>query len=389
MIDLYTDTGSMTLTKHGEQLCGDHVEFRLDDHVSICVLADGLGSGVKANILATLTSQILATMSKGGMSIEDCVDTIVRTLPQCSVRHVNYSTFTIVKIRDQKYVELTRFDNPHTVVLRNGKNYEFKYYSRMIEKKKIYFSSFEAQENDVIVVMSDGAIFAGLGGIYPFGWGRDRIIEYLEEHYSPETTAKGIATMLARECYRLYGNQPGDDTSFAIMRLCRREHVNLMIGPPSASDLDDAMVSQFFASEGMHIVCGGSTNRIAARYLGKEVYASLDYGDSDLPPVYTLEGVDLATEGVVTISKVLEYANEYLEGIQLNPEWKLMNDGAARIAHALFDYATDVHFFVGCAINPAHQNPNLPIAFGAKFQLIDQLSKCLEKMGKKVSVRFY
>jgi len=149
------------------------------------------------------------------------------------------------------------------------------------------------------------------------------------------------------------------------------------------------MVSQFFASEGMHIVCGGSTNRIAARYLGKEVYASLDYGDSDLPPVYTLEGVDLATEGVVTISKVLEYANEYLEGIQLNPEWKLMNDGAARIAHALFDYATDVHFFVGCAINPAHQNPNLPIAFGAKFQLIDQLSKCLEKMGKKVSVRFY
>ena len=162
-----------------------------------------------------------------------------------------------------------------------------------------------------------------------------------------------------------------------------------MIGPPSASNLDDTMVSQFFSAEGMHIVCGGSTNRIAARYLGKEVYASLDYGESDLPPVYSLEGVDLATEGVVTISKVLEYAQEYLEGEQLNPEWKLINDGASRIAHALFDYATDVQFFVGCAINPAHQNPNLPIAFGAKFQLIDQLSKCLEKMGKKVKVRFY
>ena len=389
MSNLFIDTGSMCLIKHGEQLCGDHIEFRLDDHNSICVLADGLGSGVKANILATLTSQILATMSVGGMSIEDCVDTIVRTLPQCSVRHVNYSTFTIVKIRDQKYVELTRFDNPHTVVLRNGKCFEFKYYSRMIEKKKIYFSNFEVQENDVIVVMSDGAVFAGLGGIYPFGWGRDRIIEYLEEHYSPEMTAKGIATLLARECYRLYENKPGDDTSFAVMRLCRREKVNLMIGPPSASSLDDTMVSQFFNSEGMHIVCGGSTNKIAARYLGKEVYASLDYGDSDLPPMYSLEGVDLATEGVVTISKVLEYAQEYLEGEQLNPEWKLFSDGATRIAHALFEYATDVQFFVGCAINPAHQNPNLPIAFGAKFQLIDQLSKCLEKMGKKVKVRFF
>ncbi|MBQ8508153.1 MAG: SpoIIE family protein phosphatase [Clostridia bacterium] len=389
MIELYTDAGSMSLTKHGEQLCGDNIEFRLSDHVSICVLADGLGSGVKANILATLTSQILATMSEGGMSIEDCVDTIVRTLPKCSVRHVNYSTFTIVKIRDQKYVELTRFDNPHTVVLRNGKNYEFKYHSRMIEDKKIYFSDFEAEENDVVVVMSDGAIYAGLGGLYPFGWGRDKIIEYLEAHYHKDMTAKGIATLLARECNRLYEGKPGDDTSFAVMRLCPREHVNLMIGPPSAMNLDDAMVNKFFASEGMHIVCGGSTNRIAARYLGKEVYASLDYGESDLPPVYSLEGVDLATEGVVTISKVLEYAQEHLEGKQLNPAWKMIDDGASRIAHALFERATDVHFFVGCAINPAHQNPNLPIAFGAKFQLIDQLSKCLEKMGKKVSVRFY
>ncbi len=389
MNELYTDTGSMCLIKHGEQLCGDHVEFRVDDHVSICVLADGLGSGVKANILATLTSQILATMSVGGMPIEECVDTIVRTLPECSVRHVNYSTFTIVKIRDQKYVELTRFDNPHTVVLKNGKNFEFQYYTRMIEDKKIYFSSFEAQENDIIVVMSDGAIFAGLGGEYPFGWGRERIIEFMEDHYSPNLTAKGVATLLARECNRLYEGKPGDDTSFAVMRIGRRKKVNLMIGPPSMEKLDDSMVSRFFASEGMHIVCGGSTSRIAARYLGTEVETSLDYGESDLPPLYHLKGVDLATEGVVTISKVLEYAQEYLEGEELIPQWKLVNDGASLIANALFDYASDVEFFVGCAINPAHQNPNLPIAFGAKFQLIDQLGKCLEKMGKRVKTRFY
>ena len=389
MNDLYTDTGSMSLTKHNEQLCGDKIEFRMNDHASICVLADGLGSGVKANILATLTSQILVTMSAGGMPIESCVDTIVQTLPQCSVRHVNYSTFTIVKIRDQKYVELTRFDNPHTVILRNGKNYEFKYYTRMIENKKIYFSTFEAQENDVIVVMSDGAIFAGLGGAYPFGWGRDRIIEYLEEHYSKDMTAKGIATLLARECNRLYGGKPGDDTSFAVMRLCRRNHVNLVIGPPSSPKMDPDMMRQFFSSEGMHIVCGGSTNRIAANYLGTDVKTSLNYGDSDLPPIYYVDGVDLSTEGVVTISRVLEYAQEYVAGEQLNPVWKLSHDGAAQIANALFDYATDIHLFVGCAINPAHQNPNLPVAFGAKFQLMDQLSKCLERMGKKVAVRFF
>ena len=155
---LYIDSGYISLIKAGEQLCGDRVVFASGDGTTICVLADGLGSGVKANILATLTSQILATMSAGGMSVEDCVNTIVRTLPECSVRKIAYSTFTIVKIRNQRHVELTRFDNPHTIVLRGGKNYDFVYAPRMIEGKKIYESRFDAEENDVLVVMSDGAI---------------------------------------------------------------------------------------------------------------------------------------------------------------------------------------------------------------------------------------
>ena len=134
--DLYIDTGYISLFKAGEQLCGDRVVFAANDDTNICVLADGLGSGVKANILATLTSKILATMSISGMSVEDCVNTIVRTLPECNVRKIAYSTFTIVKILKQKYVELTRFDNPHTVVLRNGKNYNFEFNVRTIEGRR-------------------------------------------------------------------------------------------------------------------------------------------------------------------------------------------------------------------------------------------------------------
>ena len=215
MNDLCIDSGYISLIKAGEQLCGDRVVFAADDGTAICVLADGLGSGVKANILATLTSQILATMSAGGMSVEECVNTIVRTLPECSVRKIAYSTFTIVKIRDQRYVELTRFDNPHTVVLRDGRNFDFAYAPRMIEGKKIYESKFEAQENDVLVVMSDGAIYAGIGEEYAFGWERENIIRFLEAHYSPDLTAKQIARMLASECNRLYHGRPGDDTSVA------------------------------------------------------------------------------------------------------------------------------------------------------------------------------
>ena len=387
--DLCIDMGFISLMKAGEQLCGDRVVFVSNDNTKICVLADGLGSGVKANILATLTSQILATMSVGGMSVEDCVNTIVRTLPECNVRKIAYSTFTIIKIRDEKYVELTRFDNPHTVVLRNGQNYKFEYRMRLIEGKKIYESRFEAQENDIFAVMSDGAIHAGLGGIYPFGWGRQNIIRYLEEHYRPNMTARHIACMLAEECDRLYEGRPGDDTTIAVMRLRRSFTVNLMIGPPSSEGLDRTMMEEFFRQPGTRIVCGGTTNRIASKYLGNPLHATLDYAGSDLPPVYLLEGVDLSTEGVVTISRVLEYAAEYLNGTQLHPRWEGKQDGAARIAQLLFEQATHVNFFVGCAMNPAHQNPKLSLAFGAKFQLIDQLSKRLEEMGKRVKVNYF
>ncbi len=387
--DLYIDSGYVSLNKAGEQLCGDRVVFASNDNTSICVLADGLGSGVKANILATLTSQILATMSVGGMSVEECVNTIARTLPECNVRKIAYSTFTIIKIVDQKYVELTRFDNPHTIVLRDGQNYNFKYAARMIEGRRIYESSFEAGEGDVFVVTSDGAIYAGIGHEYAFGWERENIIKYLEQHYSREFTARQIAQSLATECNRLYHGQPGDDTTIAVLRLCKRSKANLMIGPPSSKGLDAVMCGEFFGQDGRKIVCGGTTNSIAARYLGSRVSASLDYAGSDLPPLYMVEGVDLATEAVVTISKVLEYAEEYLAGTNLTASWENRRDGASLIAHELFDLATDINFYVGCAMNPAHQNPKLNLAFGAKFQLIDRLSKCLEKMGKNVSVKFY
>ena len=388
-MNISIDFGFRSINHYGEEVCGDRVEHKRREDGFLGVLADGMGSGVKANILATLTSKILATMSAGGMSVEECVNTIVRTLPECNVRKIAYSTFTIIKILAQEHVELTRFDNPHTIVLHQGKNYDFEYHTRMIEGKKIYESRFDAQEGDVFVVMSDGAIYAGLGGAYAFGWERENIIRYLEDNYSPELTAKQIARMLAAECNRLYEGKPGDDTTIAVLRLCRRQTVSMMIGPPSSSGLDEIMVREFLETEGEKIVCGGTTNRIVARYLGKEVETSLDYFDDRVPPIYHVDGIDLSTEAVVTISRVLEFMDECLSGTRLVASWENGRDGASRIAHELIDRATDIHFFVGCAMNPAHQNPKLSLAFGAKFQLIDRLSKGLEKMGKRVTVKYY
>lgn len=391
MNNLWTDFGYISLNHVGEQLCGDRVEIIGDNENSMTmVLADGLGSGVKANILSTLTSKIICTMMANGMPIEECVDTIVKTLPVCSVRKVAYSTFTIIRITNNSVAEIIQFDNPNVILLRGGKSVEYPIISRVIEGKTILESKIPLQLHDVFIAMSDGAIYAGVGKSMNFGWQRENIIEFAERVYDDTLSAKLISSLIVDECNKLYEGEPGDDTTVAAVRIRERAPVNLLFGPPADPKDCTKMMTLFFSKEGKKIVCGGTTSKIAADYLHEPITTSLDYGsDPDIPPVGHVKGIDLVTEGVITMSRVVQYAKEFLNNSDLQNMWSLQTDGASLIAQMLFEYATDINFFVGKAINPAHQNPDLPITFGIKIQIVHELTECLEKMGKQVKVSYF
>ena len=391
MNNLWTDFGYISLNHVGEQLCGDRVEIIGDNENSMTmVLADGLGSGVKANILSTLTSKIICTMMANDMPIEECVDTIVKTLPVCSVRKVAYSTFTIIRITNNSVAEIIQFDNPNVILLRGGKSVEYPIISRVIEGKTILESKISLQLHDVFIAMSDGAIYAGVGKSMNFGWQRENIIEFAERVYDDTLSAKLIASLIVDECNKLYEGEPGDDTTVAAVRIRERAPVNLLFGPPADPKDCTKMMTLFFSKEGKKIVCGGTTSKIAADYLHEPITTSLDYGsDPDIPPVGHVKGIDLVTEGVITMSRVVQYAKEFLNNSDLQNMWSLQTDGASLIAQMLFEYATDINFFVGKAINPAHQNPDLPITFGIKIQIVHELTDCLEKMGKQVKVSYF
>ena len=390
MNKLCADIGYRSLIKYGEQLCGDHVDvIGQGEDTSTIVLADGLGSGVKARILSTLTSRIISTMVAEGLPIEDCVETIAATLPVCSERQVAYSTFTIIRLIDNREAEIIEYDNPAVILLRDGKNCEFPKTALSIGGKTIYKSRIPLRENDIFVAMSDGCIHAGVGMELNFGWERGDIIEFLETLYDVGFTAKTLTTILLDECYKLYGGQPGDDTTACVVRIRRREPMNLLFGPPANRDDCNKMLSLFFSKEGKHIICGGTTSSIAAEYLHKRVVPKLDYLDPEVPPIAEIEGVDLVTEGVITINKVLSYAKDYLEDNESYTQWSYKKDGASQIARLLFEEATDINFYVGRAINPAHQNPNLPINFSIKMQLVSELSDCLRRMGKRIKVSYF
>lgn len=390
MNDLCVDIGYKSINHFGEQLCGDHVDVvEQGENSTVIVLADGLGSGVKASILSTLTSKIISTMMAEGLSLEDCVETIAATLPICSVRGVAYSTFTIIHIVDNVDAELIQFDNPLVVLIRDFKNYDYPKTEMNIGGKKIYKSVIKLQEDDLFVAMSDGCPHAGLGIKYNFGWKREEIIDLIETIAPVGYTAKTCSTILIDKCNELYGGKPGDDATACVIKVRKREPMNILFGPPSNRDDANRMMSLFFSKEGKHIVCGGTTSSIAAKYLGKPLRSSLNFEQSDIPPIAEIEGVDLVTEGVITINRVLEYAKDSLGENKLYEKWEFGHDGASLISRLLFEEATDINFFVGRAVNPAHQNPDLPINFNIKMNLVEELSKCLRQMGKRIKVSYF
>ena len=390
MNDLCAEIGYKSINHFGEQLCGDHVDIiEQDENSTVIVLADGLGSGVKASILSTLTSKIISTMMAEGLPLEECVSTIADTLPVCSVRGVAYSTFTIIHLINNDTAELIQYDNPMIILLRDGVNYDYPKTEMSIGGKQIYRSNIKLRENDIFIAMSDGCPHAGIGLAFNFGWKREDIISFMETLAPAGYTAKTLSTILVDECNKLYGNEPGDDATACVIRIRKREPMNLLFGPPSNRDDCDRMMSLFFSKEGKHIVCGGTTSSIAAKYLNKPLKASLTFESSNVPPIAEIEGVDLVTEGVITINKVLEYAKDYLKDNESYEQWCYKKDGASLISRLLFEEATDINFFVGRAINPAHQNPELPITFSIKMNLVQELSECLKKMGKRIKVSYF
>ena len=238
--------------------------------------------------------------------------------------------------------------------------------------------------------MSDGCPHAGIRTCVQLRLEEGR---YHRRSWSPYAhvgyTAKTLSTILVDECNKLYEDKPGDDATACIVRIRKRVPMNMLFGPPRNRDDCDRMMSLFFSKEGKHIVCGGTTSSIAAKYLGKELKTSLNFERSDIPPIAEIEGVDLVTEGVITVNRVVEYAKDYLRDNESYEQWGYKRDGASLICRMLFEEATDINFFVGRAVNPAHQNPDLPINFNIKMNLVEELSECLKKMGKRIKVIYF
>lgn len=386
----FIDVAYNSLNKNGEELCGDKVEVIKTSEGVIIVMADGLGSGVKANILATLTSKIAGTMLKEGLSIYETVDTIAHTLPVCSVRQLAYCTFTIIKILNDGNVHAIEYDNPAYFLIKDGIITVPEKKEITIEDKHIKESHFKLEVNDVLTVVSDGAIHAGVGAILNLGWQWNNVADYLEALAPVESCSANISKDLIQTCQKLYAGKPGDDTTVVSVTIRQPEIVTIFTGPPKKTENDKLVIQKLIKNTGIKVVCGGTAANIAARELNEKITVDLEYYDPSVPPTAKIKGIDLVTEGVLTLSKAVEKINTYINSslddkISLNLDGK---DGASRLARLLIENCTHLRLLVGKAINPAHQNPDFPYELSIKVRVVELLIQAMKSLGKEVEIEY-
>jgi hypothetical protein len=376
-----------------ERVCGDvFLSKRIKEEGRfILVLSDGLGHGIKANLLAILTSTLAANFTEERQSINKIADIIVNTLPVDEVKQLNYSTFTILEIDGEGEVKILEFENPKTLIFRGGRIFEPVWNGIVIESEKIQgrevlATKFTPQKEDRIVFCTDGVVQSGLGGeLFPTGWGQENFETFVfesirEEHDISAVKLAGRIINKANANDRFF---PKDDMSCAVVYFREPRKLMICTGPPLEEEKDTEFAGILEAFDGKKIICGATTSEIISREWGKEIVDSNIITDPELPPVSHMEGVELITEGILTLSKV----NEILKGY--NQSTKAGKGPADEIVKMILD-SDEIHFITGTKINEAHQDPSLPVDLELRRTVVHRITHVLEeKFLKEVRMRFY
>lgn len=385
-VDNFLDVYTSSLNKKGEELCGDKIKYRRTDKKLTIVLSDGLGSGVKANILATLTTEILITMLDADVPLEEVLKTVIATLPICKVRKIAYSTFTIVQVDvETNRFTVINFDNPACFYFRQGKIASLDTRTENILDRKISISEGYLQRGDFLGAVSDGVLYAGMGVTLNFGWGWNDIAQYMEQVFTRKVnTARSIIQEVIQKTHSLYQGEVGDDATVVGIYIRKRNPLMIFTGPPLERKKDAVYIEQLLNFQGKKIVCGGTTGNIVASYLKETIETDLSTLRKDVPPIGSLSYIDLLTEGILTISK----ATEYIKNCDCDlSRLRYDNNGAYLLTQEILQ-ADSILFLVGQSINEFYQNPLLPKNISIRRSLIEDLVQFLRSRQKEVLVEY-
>ncbi len=386
--DIFIDTGYSRDCRHGERACGDAVAFRRirEEQRMLCVLADGLGHGVKADILALMTMTMALKFMAADREIVHFSEVIMDALPVCRTRGISYATFTIVDCRADGRTSLVEMGNPQFILMRGAEPQKpegVETVSPKYRDRAMTHYSFQTGIGDRVIVFSDGVTQAGLGSPgLPSGWGRGGVVKYVKSllEASPDISSQELSERILREAVAHEPMlRPADDISVACLLFRRPRRMLVFTGPPLDPSRDAECARYFDEFNGVRIICGGTSGEIVARELRRRLSIEPGSVGGDLPPVAVMEGADLVTEGIFTLNRAAVYLEKGVEG---------KNDAAGRVVE-LMRRNDVIEFLVGTKINQAHQDPNLPAELELRRNLIVRIGKLLrDRYMKEVTIRF-
>lgn len=376
----------------GERICGDVFMQRKikEENRIVAVLSDGMGHGVKANMLATLTATMALNFTQEHKDFTKIADIIMKTLPVCSERKISYATFTIVDVEIGGQVSILEYDNPETFIIRNGKIFEPGWQCIVLESEKqrgkeLRSCSFNPKKEDRIVFCSDGVTQSGLGSDkFPFGWGREDLIAFTENEIkaNKKISAARLAEHLVKRATQNDHFEPKDDTSCAVMYFRDPRKILICTGPPYEEANDRKYAEKVKVFEGRKVLCGATTADIIAREWNEEIEDTFEFEDPDLPPVSHMPGVDLITEGILTLTKVSNILKDH------NPQSIPGKGPADQIVKMMLE-SDEIDFIVGTRINIAHQDPSLPVELEIRRTVVKRIANILEeKFLKEVRLEY-
>ncbi len=390
-MNIAIDYFHQSLIKKNESVCGDHTVYSYDDTQFLCVLADGLGSGVKANILAHLTATMLHRLFKEGVDLEESIASISATLPQCQERNIAYSTFSLLQIKQDGSCLLVEFDNPFIHVIRNQEIVPLKRESHWYQDRLVYSCECTLQDNDVVVMISDGALYASNSETLNNHWHESDVYQHIVRTLSTNDTARNIGQYLIKSINTLYDNQPQDDVSVIICKMFKQTNSVIMVGPPKEKAHDAIIVEQLLKADGLKMVCGGTTSQIVARECKKKlIIDDVYFNRSDLPPTAHIDGIDFVSEGILTLGRCVDYfveatTNDQFKEYLSNSQAK---DGAHQLFQMLVNDCSKITFYVGQAQNDAHNVLSTSLSVNMKNKLVKRIATHLQKFNKLVTIHY-
>ena len=386
--DYYIEIDHFQAMKAGQSLCGDVVEnLRLDNQKrTVIALCDGLGSGIKAHILSTLTSTIATHFAASESNLRRYAEIIGKILPECSERKIGYSTFTIADINYKGEVKLIEFDNPSAILIRDGKHETIKRKKTKVSygslgNRFVYNSEISLRKSDKLIICSDGITESGRGkNDMPWGWGEENLIEFCCNLCNKnEISARQMARSIVETAIKNEDGKCRDDATALVINIREPRKAIVVTGPPSEEKFDAYIADKLKNFTGKKIVCGGTTAQIIARKLGTILHTNISDMNINLPPVSEIEGVDLVTEGILTLTKL----EELLENDTGNHE----GGNAAEILMENMLESDIIYFLVGTKLNQFHYGPDFPIEVEIRRTLIKRVKRILEeKFLKKVEI---